>query len=165
MNTKSITTLAVVGVLVLVAAAALVACGDEGAGTSAGATASGGGPGATPGGAGATSNPTGGSGYDIAGKVQRLTVDTSVSAQEQGILGAMLIVAPEGDTTSAYDKASVAIASDTKIWRTVGEGVETLEIDDLAEGDSVIVVFTGPVAESYPVQATAASIEVVTGID
>lgn len=109
------------------------------------------------------SPPTGAARYDIMGSVQRLDVDASVSAQEQGIVGAMLVVAPDGDTTSAYDQASVAITTETRIWRSVGEGAEELTIDDLSEGDMVIVQFTGPVAESYPVQATAGSIEILGG--
>ena len=139
----------IVTILTMLALSApLIACGDE----------------ATPGaddGATSSPGPSQSARYDITGTVEQLSVDTSVSAQEQGIVGSMLVVAPEGDTTSAYDKASVAITSDTRIWRPVGEGAETLTVDDLHEGDVVIVTFTGPVAESYPVQATAESIEIV----
>jgi hypothetical protein len=138
--------LMIAGMIVL--SIALGACGDE----------------ATPGaGGGVASSPDPGRSarYDITGTVEQLTRDTSVSAQEQGIVGSMLVVAPQGDTTSAYDKASVTITGDTRIWRPQGEGAETLTVDDLREGDVVIVTFTGPVAESYPVQATAESIEIV----
>jgi hypothetical protein len=133
---------------VLLLSVSLVACGDE----------------ATPGandGVASSPDPAGSGRYDIMGTVQQLTIDTSVSAQEQGIVGSMLVIAADGDTTSAYDKASVAITADTRIWRPVGEGAEELTIDDLGDGDVVIVTFTGPVAESYPVQATAGSVELV----
>ena len=37
----------------------------------------------------------------------------------------------------------------------------TLDVGALHAGDRVAVTFTGPVAESYPVQATAADVELL----
>ena len=74
----------------------------------------------------------------------------------------MLVVAPDGDTTSAYDKASVTITTETRIWRSVGEGAESSR-STTSRGRHGHRAVHGPVAESYPVQATAGSIEILGG--
>ena len=61
----------------------------------------------------------------------------------------------EDDTL--YDSAIITISSDTKILK---ENEET-EIEVLEEGLIVEVTFDGPVAESYPVQATAKEITII----
>jgi hypothetical protein len=38
-------------------------------------------------------------------------------------------------------------------------------VDDLSAGQRVAVWFTGPVAESYPVQATAGAIEILSPLE
>lgn len=58
----------------------------------------------------------------------------------------------------AYDKASVTVSFKTGWFRRDAEGFVAIDApttDDLV-GTTVEVRFTGPVAESYPVQATAA---------
>ena len=44
----------------------------------------------------------------------------------------------------------------------MGEGRRELAASDLAVGQRVAVRFAGPVAESYPVQATAGDIEIIS---
>jgi len=68
-------------------------------------------------------------------------------------VGSFLIDQGSGD----YDKASVSVTDDTGWYRRSGEGYEAIDppaATDLT-GKTVEVQFTGPVAESYPVQATA----------
>jgi hypothetical protein len=57
-----------------------------------------------------------------------------------------------------YDKADVTITRATTISRRIGGQVEALPFDSLRVGMTVEATFTGPVMESYPVRATAASI-------
>lgn len=85
-------------------------------------------------------------GPDIRGRITR--IDTS-SILVEGSL--------ESDTR--YDRASVRITGDTKIVRT--RGGETVPFAELEVGDLVEASFTGAVAESYPVQATAAEVVVL----
>ena len=68
-------------------------------------------------------------------------------------VGSFLIDQGSGD----YDKASVAVTDDTGWYRRSGEGYEAIDTPTADEltGRTVEVQFTGPVAESYPVQATA----------
>jgi len=57
----------------------------------------------------------------------------------------------------------VRVTADSVVWAPEGEGRRSLAFSDLRAGDRVAVHFTGPVAESYPVQATAADVEVLFG--
>lgn len=61
------------------------------------------------------------------------------------------------ETYELYDKASVSITEDTKIMK----GNQALSVEDLKEGMKVMVIFEGEVRESYPVQVTAKSIEIL----
>lgn len=59
--------------------------------------------------------------------------------------------------TGAYDKAMVSVGAGTAWYRAAEDRVEPIETPTAAAlvGRRVDVQFTGPVAESYPVQATA----------
>lgn len=71
--------------------------------------------------------------------------------------GGQLLVEAGSGSRFEYDKASVRITKDTPILRSAGAGsYKKATFDDLTEGTTVDVWFTGAVAESYPVQATAA---------
>jgi hypothetical protein len=65
----------------------------------------------------------------------------------------------EADTE--YDRADVTITRATTISRRRGGNLESLAFDSLAAGMKVEATFTGPVMESWPVRATAASIVVI----
>lgn len=65
----------------------------------------------------------------------------------------------EGGTR--YDKASVRITRDTVIVK--GRGGRRMPFNSLTVGALVEATFTGPVAESYPVQATASEIVILEG--
>lgn len=72
-----------------------------------------------------------------------------------GSLGTILV---EG--SGEYDKASVTISASTTMLREVEGGYERATFEDLQAGMAVDVWFTGPVAESYPVQASAKALTV-----
>jgi hypothetical protein len=56
---------------------------------------------------------------------------------------------------SGVDYAMVRVTSKTKILRRAGAATKDATFGDLAVGRTVKVALVGPVAESYPVQATA----------
>lgn len=118
----------------LVAMAAMVnavsACGDPGAGGSTGD--------------GPPSQP------DITGLVWQ------VQGANDGT-GSLLIVGLDG-APGDYDRASVRITSDTAWYDASGDTMSAAPLDRELAGRRVAATFTGAVAESYPVQATAASI-------
>ena len=74
-----------------------------------------------------------------------------------GGIGTILIEGPLAEDTS-FDRASVTIASDTEVFAADGSKIEPAQ---LAEGQRVEAWFTGAVAESYPVQATAAAVKIL----
>ena len=76
--------------------------------------------------------------------------------------GSFLVVADPA-VAGTVDRAMVRVTADTVIWASEGEGRRGLAFGDLRAGDRVAVRFLGPVAESYPVQATAADVEVLSG--
>ncbi len=93
-------------------------------------------------------------GPDIRGAI------TSISDGAGDVIGSVRI---EGvtDEDTAYDKAVVRVESDTAIYRQVGNAMMEATFADLAVGQTVVAWFTGPVAESYPVQVKAAQIVIV----
>ena len=88
---------------------------------------------------------------DITGTVSDLTGGTGSDP-----LPVLLVVADPG-STGAIDRASVRVIKEAVVWTSDGmRGAAS----DLAEGERVAVWFSGPVAESYPVQATAGVVEI-----
>jgi hypothetical protein len=114
-----------------------------------------GGDGGDPGG-GQTPPPAGAA--DITGRLSQL----SFAGDLAGTVS-FLVVADPG-TSGAYDRAMVRTTADTFIWARQGQGRQRLASGDLHDGLRVAVRFTGPVAESYPVQAVAADVEVLSGL-
>ncbi len=91
--------------------------------------------------------PTGPAG--IVGKIE--------SIQGDGNRWSILVVGGKQATGAVSDKAVCATTGDTTIVDAAGAEIGP---DRLRTGDTVAVWFTGPVAESYPVQGTASYIEV-----
>lgn len=58
-------------------------------------------------------------------------------------------------------KASVTVSNTTRVIGTTGGGGMSRLRDELRPGRRVRVWFVGPVAESYPVQARAAALELI----
>ena len=80
-------------------------------------------------------------------------VITNVTPRAEG-LWVILIeeTAPEG---FEFDKASLTITRDTEILKPVGNGYQVVTLEEPIEGLFVDAWVTGPVRESYPVQADA----------
>lgn len=93
---------------------------------------------------------------DITGTVDDLSIGTAGDS-----LPVLLIVADPG-STSSVDRASVRVTKSTVVW--TADGVRGAA-SALAKGGRVAVWFSGPVAESYPVQATAGAIEILTPLE
>ena len=87
-------------------------------------------------------------------------VITSITDGSGDVVGS---VRSEGDIAqdTAYDKAVVRIEGDTRILRQVGNAMMEVTFADLTVGQTVEAWFTGPVAESYPVQVKASQIMLV----
>jgi hypothetical protein len=82
----------------------------------------------------------------------------SVFRQNEMISGIYVVGKIEANTE--FDKAYVSINKDTKIYIKDQSGYHTSGIAQLAEGKTVAILFTGPIADSYPVQATAMEIAI-----
>ena len=89
------------------------------------------------------------SAVDIVGKVTRLSSGT----------GSIILMVEAGTVEhDEYDAASVRADENTVVKSNDGIAAA---LSDIAEGDTVSVVFNGPVAESYPVQAYASCIRIL----
>ncbi len=84
---------------------------------------------------------------------------TTVTADDQGLPVGLLVEDPSPQP-GGYDKAWLHIDESTRFVDADGASVPTPPADSL-RGRHVKVLITGPVAESYPVQATAAEIMVL----
>ncbi|MCO1603528.1 DUF3221 domain-containing protein [Desulfosporosinus nitroreducens] len=91
---------------------------------------------------------------DIVGTVIKLTKN-----QSGEILGTILVEGEKG--SKPYDQASIKVTQKTKINEKSADNVVNSNFDALQENLKVEVRFIGPVAESYPVQATADEITIL----
>ena len=82
--------------------------------------------------------------------------EPSITGVVTNISGDRILVEENPQQSAGSAKASVRITEKTEIRSSSGG---TATRGDLRVGDQVRVWFTGPVMESYPVQATAARIE------
>ena len=73
-----------------------------------------------------------------------------------------LLVVANGSSDGEYDKASVTVGAGAPVWTADGQRGD---VSGLVAGARVAVWFTGPVRESYPVQATAGAVEVLTPLE
>lgn len=91
---------------------------------------------------------------DIHGSIIKLTKN-----QAGEILGSILVEGEKG--SKPYDKASIKVTQKTKINENSANNIVKSNFDALYENLRVEVRFIGPVAESYPVQATADEITIL----
>jgi hypothetical protein len=132
-----------VGLAAFVLVGVLAACGgtDVGEGVAVGS------------GEGSTTPPT---------TVQAPSGEPSVVGTATKVTGTTFVVQDGKDPRGAALAASIRVPASASVLRTSGSGYTKASVDQLRDGASVKVWFTGPVAESYPVQATAGTI-VITG--
>jgi hypothetical protein len=95
---------------------------------------------------GDTPTPTPTGGPDITGIVWQVSAAGNAA-------GSLYVVGLQGGAGS-HDRASVAVTAGT-VWRLPDGSASPPPLDRELVGRRVAVTFTGPVAESYPVQATA----------
>jgi beta-N-acetylhexosaminidase len=107
----------------------------------------------------------GASAIDASGDVGIRGLITQVSPGEAGsdFVGVVLVEGTQAENTGLIsDKASVTLTKETVFIK--GETKKLIEASDLSAltvGTKVEVVFTGPVAESYPVQGGAKVVRVI----
>ena len=77
--------------------------------------------------------------------------------KKAGILGTLLMEGRK-DKDTEYDKAMVKVTKATKIFMMVGKDLKPATFDDLKPNVKMEIQFSGPVGESFPVQATAGKI-------
>ena len=82
-----------------------------------------------------------------------------------GVSGATVLIEEDPLEDSGSDKASAKITPETEISRRQGQNRVPAAPEDLEAGQLVEATFSGPVAESYPVQATAGSIAILEDAD
>jgi hypothetical protein len=72
-----------------------------------------------------------------------------------------ILVEGQVEADTSFDKASIAITAKTRIFEQVGPELRPTTFEALQMGRPVAAWFDGPVAESYPVQATASDIVIL----
>ena len=82
--------------------------------------------------------------------------------KKAGVLGTILMEGRK-DKDTKYDKAMVKVTKGTKIFQQVGRELKPASFDDIKPGVKMEIQFQGPVAESFPVQATAGKIVILPG--
>ena len=82
--------------------------------------------------------------------------------KKAGILGTVQMEGRK-DKDTEYDKATVKVTRATKVFRQVGKELKPASFDDLKPGVRMEIHFQGPVAESFPVMATAGKIVILAG--
>jgi beta-N-acetylhexosaminidase len=90
---------------------------------------------------------------DIRGSVTKIT-PANDDAKKRGLMGVVMVEGTKEKDT-AYDKASIKITDKTTLKKVVGKERKDAKFEDLKQGCKVAATFTGPVLQSYPVQATA----------
>jgi endonuclease/exonuclease/phosphatase family metal-dependent hydrolase len=97
---------------------------------------------------------------DIRGRITNIHRARSDNGGSDKLLGNVLIEGvKEADTN--FDKASVRVTNETRIFDQRGKERKQVSFDDLKTGQKVAARFNGPVMESYPVQATAVEIVIL----
>ena len=94
----------------------------------------------------------------IRGKISNI-FPAEAQAQEHGI--GTLLVEGSKEGKAEFDRASVKVKGITRIFKKHGNKLRFATFEDLMIGQWVEVRFTGPVLQSYPVQAVAEEIVII----
>lgn len=90
---------------------------------------------------------------DIVGQV--ITIDRATEVErDNGVMGQILVDAGRVKQDS-IDKAWIEVSEKTRIQKSTGQVFKMANFNSIQAGDKVRVSITGPVMESYPVQAKA----------
>ncbi|MGH7481734.1 MAG: DUF3221 domain-containing protein [Longimicrobiales bacterium] len=98
-------------------------------------------------------------GADIEGVITRVTPASGEAAARGDALGTVLVEEEPG-TTYGSRKISFKVTAGTRLlrWNADAAGYGTFEFTDLRVGARVRAWADGPIAESYPEQATAGTL-------
>lgn len=97
---------------------------------------------------------------DIRGRINGVIANKNGTGTPHGLQGFIQVDGTRQPDTQ-YDRAAITIADSTQISIMKGGTRNDATFGDLKIGDSVEATFTGPVRESYPVQATASRITII----
>lgn len=86
---------------------------------------------------------------------------TSRTAAPGGDLVGSILVEGQVEAGTTFDKATIAVTAKTRIFEQTAQERRPATFDALQMGRTVEAWFDGPVAESYPVQATASDIVIL----
>ena len=93
---------------------------------------------------------------DIRGSITQINPESD----DPNIFGTMLVESQQ-ETNTHYDKAAITVTTETRISEQTAQDRQPANFEALQVGQRVEVWFTGPVAESFPVQATALEIVIL----
>jgi hypothetical protein len=86
---------------------------------------------------------------------------TQRSAGPGGDLLGSILVEGQIEEGTSFDKAAITVTGNTRIFEQIGRNRQQTTFAALQVGRQVEAWFDGPVAESYPVQATASDIVIL----
>jgi hypothetical protein len=92
---------------------------------------------------------------DVRGAISR------IESERRGKALARVLIEGDKEPDTQVDKALVYVTAETGFFIKQGGERKPAEFAALKEGQKVEARFTGPVRESYPVQATAAEITIL----
>ena len=75
--------------------------------------------------------------------------------------GISILVEGEKESDTQVDKASVSVGKNATI---LDSDNKKIKVEEIKLGYKVEITFTGPVLESYPVQATAKTVKILSSI-
>jgi beta-N-acetylhexosaminidase len=90
-----------------------------------------------------------------------ITIVTRAEGKGRGKVLAYVLIEGAKEPDTQVDKASVTVMAETKVFINRDGERKTAEFAALKKGQKVEARFTGPVKESYPVQADAAEITIL----
>jgi Protein of unknown function (DUF3221) len=96
---------------------------------------------------------------DIRGNITNIHRAGDATGNDK-LLGTIMIEGVKEANTN-FDKASARVTNETRIFDRRGKERKPASFDTLKTGQKVAARFVGPVAESYPVQATASEIMIL----
>ncbi len=86
---------------------------------------------------------------------------TSRTSAPGGDLVGSILVEGQVEAGTTFDKATIAVTVKTRIFEQTAQERRQATFDALQMGRTIEAWFDGPVAESYPVQATASDIVIL----
>ena len=84
-------------------------------------------------------------------------VSSVAALRAKGLVGAISVDGKK-ETDTEYDRARITLTDKTKFYKWVEGKKKDAKFADIKKDSIVQCVFTGPVAESYPVQARASEV-------